>query len=412
MSQLQFALSEVTESQAQAVETYLRKYIVDLDSLESVQDLIKINRERPLLIAAPESDAAAVFFQVFRLRPESAFGRLVQALKASLLKTAETSSFTRGSYEFWLKTYARDLKFKDVPDTWKEFLATKSATEIAQFSFALETAYTIISRLILAKAADDRRFPGVRFLPRIQESLNELSARGRLRPEHYLVVVQRSFERAGETLFHSIFLQDIFDWWFECERTDSRPLFHALAEAMLVVTQFDFADLSGDLLGDLYQKYFDRDTRKALGEFYTPAEIIDFILNECGYEGKSGDRLLDPSCGSGSFLAAALRRFLREHSGRPEKETLLDLTEGLRIVGFDINPFAVLMAQVNYAALILPLYAEAINADRDFRIVRLPVFRTDSLRIEERETEWDSHAREGMQVHIQWEEATLDLSIY
>ena len=162
-------------------------------------------------------------------------------------------------------------------------------------------------------------------------------------------------------------------------------------------------------MGVLYQRYFDRDTRKALGEFYTPPEVIEFILDECGYKGQRADRLLDPACGSGSFLAAALRRYLK-NAGGDAKRTLQDLTDGLKIVGFDINPFAVLMAQMNYAAIILSLYAEAIQLDSDFRILRLPVFRTDSLRMEEREEEGEGPGSKTPQ--FQFEEKTVEITIY
>jgi hypothetical protein len=411
VKQIDCRLSEVSEAQSREINSCLQKRAVDLESLASVLEQLRRNRKEPLLISDTESEGAKVFFQVFQLRPGSAFGRLVETLRDLLPKSIVSSGFTRGSYEFWQKTYARRLNAKEVPDDWKVFLPGESAEQVGRFSFALETAYTIISRLMLAKAADDRGFPGVRFVPRMQESFSELSTRGRLRAEHYLEVISRSFQRAGEVLFHSIFLQDIFDWWFELPAKEERPFLLALGEAMLMVTQFDFADLSGDLLGELYQRYFDKDTRKALGEFYTPAEVIELILDQCGYKGKGGDRLLDPPCGSGSFLVSALKRYLKQRTGADPKSVLLDLTEGLRIVGFDINPFAVLMAQVNYAALILPLYAEASHADRDFHILRLPVFRTDSLRIEEREEEAGGETP-GLNLSLQFEADTLNLNIY
>jgi hypothetical protein len=403
-------LSEITEGDALKIQKWLTKQKVNLDSLESVLERLRYHRQNVLLISDPDSEAARIFFQVFQLRPESAFGRLTTALKELLPKTVDASRFTSGSYDFWRKTYARELKYENIPDSWRPFLVSGATAEIAQFSFALETAYTIISRLMLAKAAGDKGFPGVRFIPRIQESLQELEVRGRLAPEKHRIIVERCFKRASEVLFSTIFQQDIFDWWEECPEAESRALFYALGEAILTVTQFDFLDLSGDLMGELYQHYFDRDTRKALGEFYTPEEVIKFILDECGYTGQRGDRLLDPACGSGSFVAAALRRYLHAQRGVEPKKILLDLTDGLRIIGFDINPFAVLMAQLNYAALILQVYSEAINDDRDFRIVRLPVFRTDSLRIEEREEEGGKSANGTP--NFKFQEKTLDISIY
>ena len=407
--QLRFDLKDTTEAQARDLANWLGKQTVHLEVLESVLERLRYHRQNVLLIRDPDSEAARIFFQVFQLRPESAFGRLVIALKSLLPKTTEVSRFARGSFDFWIRTYARDLTYKNTPASWRDFLVGKSKAEIAQFSFALETAYSIISRLILAKAANDKDFPGVRFVPRVQESLNELAVRGRLTPDKHREIVERCFTRASEVLFASIFLEDIFDWWMECPVEEGRPLFLSLGEAILTVTQFDFLELSGDLLGTLYQRYFDRDTRKALGEFYTPPEVIEFILDESEYKGQRGDRLLDPACGSGSFLAAALRRYLKNVTG-DAKKALQDLTDGLRIVGFDINPFAVLMAQMNYAALILGLYAEAIHHDPDFRILRLPVFRTDSLRMEEREEEGEEP--EHKTPKFRFEEKTVEIKIY
>jgi hypothetical protein len=261
--QFAFRLAEASESQARKLEDAIRKRRVDLESLPSVSAWLNENREGTLRISDSESEPARIFFQVFQLRPESVFGRLVLRLKEILPISIASSGFTRGSYEFWLKTYARELKLQETPRSWRDFLLLSTAEEIAGFSFALETAYTIVSRLILAKAGDDQRFPGVRFLPRLKESYSELSTRNRLKPENHLEVIGRSFQRAGETLFHSIFSQDIFDWWFETKTLDNRLLCLAIGEAVLTIVQFDFADLSGDLLGELYQQYFDRDTRKA-----------------------------------------------------------------------------------------------------------------------------------------------------
>jgi hypothetical protein len=153
------------------------------------------------------------------------------------------------------------------------------------------------------------------------------------------------------------------------------------------VLKFDFAQVEGDPLGDLYQKYFDPDTRKALGEFYTPEPVIDYIMDGVEYDvGVSEERIIDPSCGSGTFLVEAVNRYLddvRRYNDDPDwSEHLTELCTTPHIVGLDIHPFAVLMAQIRFMVAILPEYKEAKQGDEDFTIRRLPIFRTDSLRNE------------------------------
>lgn len=65
-------------------------------------------------------------------------------------------------------------------------------------------------------------------------------------------------------------------------------------------------DEKGNVLGDVYEKFLDRETRKALGQFYTPDFVIEYIIENSV---KNVDvvenpfvKILDPSCGSGHFL--------------------------------------------------------------------------------------------------------------
>lgn len=161
----------------------------------------------------------------------------------------------------------------------------------------------------------------------------------------------------------------------------------AIARIAFAVLKFDFSRIEGDPLGDLYQRYFDPETRKALGEFYTPQPVIDYIMDGVGYEqGVSSERIIDPSCGSGTFLVEAVDRYLddvRRYDDDPDwAEELTELCSRPRIVGLDIHPFAVLMAQIRFMVTILPEYKEAKRQDDSFTIHRLPIFRTDSLRDE------------------------------
>ena len=103
-----------------------------------------------------------------------------------------------------------------------------------------------------------------------------------------------------------------FDW-FSCSW--SRELDRAVTEAAARIAEYDpaattsYAAAGGDLLKPLYESLFPRAVRHALGEYYTPGWLAEQVLDQVGYCGQSDARLLDPTCGSGTFLLAALRRW-------------------------------------------------------------------------------------------------------
>jgi hypothetical protein len=87
-------------------------------------------------------------------------------------------------------------------------------------------------------------------------------------------------------------------------------------------------------------------------EFYTPDWLAEVVLNDMGYAGKPEMRVLDPACGSGTFLVLAIRR-IRDYAqssmtsrAKGERELLTHILEN--VVGFDLNPLAVISARTNY----------------------------------------------------------------
>lgn len=339
----------------------------------------------------------------FALEEKTAFGRLVSALHEALPAMIEHSAFAQGAYEFWRRAYARELSMDDAPRSWRPFIREGGREALYQFMFSLETAYALISRIMLAKAMQDAGFRYLNILETFEQSLDARDVRGALDCRDYLHATKALLEEGARQAFSGLFRSDIFDWWEEgAQVPDPSPLCDAIAEAAIGIFQFDFSRISGDILGTLYQSYFDPETRKALGEFYTPPEVASFILDQVGYRGRTirTARLLDPACGSGTFLIHAIRRFIEASRGRDPREVLDEMVGGLRIVGFDINPFACLMAQMNYAAQMLPLYVEALRIDPGFSIPGLPVIRTDSLRKEMEEREADE---EGPTLSLRFE---------
>jgi hypothetical protein len=121
-----------------------------------------------------------------------------------------------------------------------------------------------------------------------------------------------------------------------------------------------------DNFHELYQQVFHVVTRHKIGEFYTPSNLVEKMINE-SY--KIGLKTLDPSCGSGSFLIKLIVRIFNSDN----KESVI--TEAIdNIYGFDINPLATFTAKVNFLLLFLDYFNGEIG-----KIPRINIFLIDSL---------------------------------
>lgn len=186
-------------------------------------------------------------------------------------------------------------------------------------------------------------------------------------------------ERGGifRTLGIRNFLEgDFFKWYLDAWDADVARAIRTLLERL---KDYDPGTLevspeqARDLLKRLYHGLMPRELRHDLGEFYTPDWLADHVLNEVAYDGDPDKRLLDPACGSGTFLVLAIRR-LREkcfRDGRNEQETL-DLM--LRnIAGIDLNPLAVIAARTNFVLALGDLLVHRTTE------IDLPIYLADSI---------------------------------
>ena len=139
---------------------------------------------------------------------------------------------------------------------------------------------------------------------------------------------------------------------------------------------FDFAEFITkpeyvvDYLKNFYQEVFQQ-LRHDLGEFYTPDWLAVYLVKQSGFDGNLQKRVLDPACGSGTFLVAILNKVYEKYKKEPQKEKLLPYIIK-NIVGFDINPVAVLTARTNY---LISLSRFNLQKTR----ITIPVYLTDSI---------------------------------
>lgn len=124
-----------------------------------------------------------------------------------------------------------------------------------------------------------------------------------------------------------------------------------------------------DLFKPLYQSLLPRQVRHAFGEYYTPEWLAEFVLDETGYHGDTRTRLLDPSCGTGTFLVLAIDRARKRAAARGETagETAKHILENIH--GFELNPLATLAARLNYLLALGDLLLETPPAAPPVRLV-------------------------------------------
>ena len=136
-------------------------------------------------------------------------------------------------------------------------------------------------------------------------------------------------------IYREPFQPTVFDW---IQRA-SEELDIALQRLIVRMNAYDFSGLSEEILGDIYQQFLPPQKRKRLGEFYTPPSIVEWILDKTVREHGLGT-LLDPSCGSGSFLVRYAH--WRLETARQMNFDVPQVSRELQAEawGFDINPFA------------------------------------------------------------------------
>lgn len=163
--------------------------------------------------------------------------------------------------------------------------------------------------------------------------------------------------------------EDFFDWVLEVSGGDAfvRTMARRLA-------RFDWTNVDHDVLKVLYESVIGSETRKRLGEYYTPDWLAEQVVTETVTD-PLNQRVLDPACGSGTFLFHSVRRYLAsaEFAGIPLGTALANLTD--RVLGIDLHPVAVSLARVTY---LLAIGRDRLT-DSSRGPITVPVYLGDSI---------------------------------
>lgn len=253
-----------------------------------------------------------------------------------------------------------------------EFYGVPGKPEPAPLLFAVHSYYAILIKLLAAEIVSFFN----PWMPRQIEKLLNASTSAKLRRE------LEELERGG--IFYQMgitnFLEgDLFAWYLAIW---DEPIEQIVRRMMTKLDEYNpgtFSEdpvQSRDLLKKLYQQLFPKSVRHDLGEYYTPDWLAEHVLDALGYEGDPDKRILDPACGSGTFLVMAINRIRRWYDRNREK---LAYDEGellkkilTNVIGFDLNPLAVMAARTNYLVAIKDLVRHVDH-------VEIPVYLCDSI---------------------------------
>ena len=200
----------------------------------------------------------------------------------------------------------------------------------------------------------------------------------------------------SKTGLQGVVESDFFAWPTE---VGGMPLLTTLARR---IARFDWQKAPNDVAAILYETVIPADERRQLGEYYTPVWLARTIVREVVTE-PLDQYVLDPACGSGTFVAEAVSHFIEAANATDldSKEVL----EWLRfsVAGIDIHPVAVHLARAAWVLAAQPAIKAAVE-DGFAANITVPVYLGDALQLRFRTG--DMFAEHNVTVQVEDEENT------
>ncbi|MGC8959942.1 MAG: Eco57I restriction-modification methylase domain-containing protein [Chloroflexia bacterium] len=374
--------------QAEA-EGQLKKYVACLWSQEPVD-----RRTRYLCLAA-DGLLFTVYTPVLDLpnkatvSPEDVRLEVVERIDAARLEPPREFYFWLDRYllrreilaprsenivkDFGLRSHAFQVAAQSLMSLWKRL---KGQPEFAVVYEAWEKYLHIVYGSALA---DDELFVRHTYLATLAKLMAWARlTEGKTLPETQAILEGQFFKEQG---IENFLEEDFFSW---PARGEAHKTGVELAHLLLgLLRNYNLRELSEDVLKSLYQELVDPKTRHDLGEYYTPDWLAGRMVHRLLQE-RPRAALLDPACGSGTFLYQAVRE---------KRRVLGDLAETLEhvldaVVGVDIHPLAVIVAKTNYLLALGDLLRKRRGK------IAIPIYLANAIRL----PEWEAQPTLWMQL--------------
>ncbi|MGC9012693.1 N-6 DNA methylase, partial [Thermogladius sp.] len=207
---------------------------------------------------------------------------------------------------------------------------------------AREMAYVLMNKIVFYKVLE--RYYNL-------DKLKPFYSEGEVRTvSEYLKKLKELFEKAIERTgdFETVFRTGIYD---KIEVVESEEVLKLLDWLVRLLGSHEVEKL-GDVIGYIYEELIPAEERHQLGQFYTPKPVAELIVKWAVRN--PDDKVLDPGCGSGTFLVEAYKRLVELKSRKPYNE-IRHVPEDVhrqildQLYGVDINEFPAHLTAVNLA---------------------------------------------------------------
>jgi len=244
-----------------------------------------------------------------------------------------------------------------------------AGADLKPLLFSIHTYYAFLMKLIAVELLALQPDSTMRGFAAEVAYLDDNELRSRLT---YLESGHEFSRRGIDNFLEADFFGWYLDLWGPEIARNVREIARCLGEFEAATTVLEPA-WTHDLLRNLYEIVVPQKLRHDLGEYYTPDWLARHVIDRAGYTGELQHRFLDPACGSGTFLVHAIHLALDRARRQPAFDSAVTARSIIdSVVGFDLNPMAVLAARTNYLISI----ADLIPA---IRPLSLPVYLCDSV---------------------------------
>jgi len=208
---------------------------------------------------------------------------------------------------------------------------------------AREMAYVLMNKIVFYKVLEHHY--------KFERRLEPLYSRGAARSvSEYLRKLNELFEYAVQETgdFEAIFRTGIYD---KIDAVESEEVLSAFDWLIGLIDRYSIEKF-GDIIGHVYEDLIPAEERHTLGQFYTPKPVAELITRWAVRS--PDDKVLDPGCGSGTFLVEAYKRLAELKLKRPFSEAKYvpsDVHAQIlgQLVGVDINEFPAHLTAMNLA---------------------------------------------------------------